>query len=152
MTTWHKFIQKNAVSPEWPYPIRYGKESEVTSDVLVIGGGIAGSHAAINAARRGVKVTLIEKGMTKWSGAGGAGVDHWLGACTNPCSKVTPEEYAQALTDGAGGYTCGHARYIDAMDGWETLLDCEKMGVRIRDREDEFKGADFRDEKTHVCL
>ena len=152
MTTWHKFIQKNAACPEWPYPIRYGKESEVTSDVLVIGGGIAGSHAAINAARRGVKVTLIEKGMTKWSGAGGAGVDHWLGACTNPCSKVTPGEYAQALTDGAGGYTCGHARYIDAMDGWETLLDCEKMGVRIRDREDEFKGADFKDEKTGLMF
>ena len=71
MTTWHRYIQKNSATPEWPYPIRYGKESEVSSDVLVIGGGIAGCHAAINAARKGVKVTLIEKGSTKWSGAGG---------------------------------------------------------------------------------
>ena len=152
MTTWHKYIQKNPTSPEWPYPIRYDKEREISTDVLVIGGGIAGCHAAINAARKNVKVTVLEKGMTKWSGAGGAGVDHWLGACTNPCSKVTPEEYVQALTDAAGGYTCGHARYIDAMDGWDTLLDCEKMGVRIRDVEDEFKGAEFRDEESRLMF
>ena len=152
MTTWHKYIQTNATSPEWPYPIRYDKESEINTDVLIIGGGIAGCHAAINAARKGVKVTVLEKGMTKRSGAGGAGVDHWLAACTNPCSKVTPEEYVQALTEAAGGYTCGHARYIDSMDGWDTLLDCEKMGVRIRDVEDEFKGADFRDDKTKLMF
>jgi succinate dehydrogenase/fumarate reductase flavoprotein subunit len=152
MTTWHQYIQKNPTSPEWPYPIRYDKENEIETDVLVIGGGIAGCHAAINAARKGVKVAVLEKGMTKRSGAGGAGVDHWLGACTNPCSKVTPEEYARTVTDAAGGYTSGHARYIHAMEGWDTLLDCEQMGVRIRDVEDEFKGADFRDDETKLMF
>ena len=37
---------------EWPYPIRYGEEKEVSADVLILGGGIAGCHAAINAAKR----------------------------------------------------------------------------------------------------
>jgi hypothetical protein len=29
-------------APRWPYPVSYGKENEVTGDVLVLGGGIAG--------------------------------------------------------------------------------------------------------------
>jgi two-component system NtrC family sensor kinase len=41
---------------EWPYPVNYGKENEVETDVLVLGGGIASCHAAINAAKRGAKV------------------------------------------------------------------------------------------------
>ena len=34
---------------EWPYSVNYGKENEVSADVLVLGGGIAGCHAARNA-------------------------------------------------------------------------------------------------------
>ena len=39
---------------EWPFPVYYGKENEVDTGVLILGGGIAGCHAAINAAKRGV--------------------------------------------------------------------------------------------------
>ena len=152
MTSWQKFVQRDAPIPEWPYPIRYGEENEITADVLILGGGIAGCHAAINAARRGVKVVVVEKGMTKRSGSGGAGVDHWLGACTNPCSKITPEEYTKAVIDSAGDYDCGPLRYINAKESWDTLLDCEQMGVQIRDVNDEFKGADFRDEETKLMF
>ena len=38
--------------------------------VLVIGGGIAGCEAAISAALKGHKVTLIEKKMTDWVDSG----------------------------------------------------------------------------------
>ena len=72
-------------APEWPYSVNYGKENEISTDVLVIGGGIAGCHAAINAARRGVKVVIVEKAAASRSGSGGAGVDHWGAALTNPC-------------------------------------------------------------------
>jgi succinate dehydrogenase/fumarate reductase flavoprotein subunit len=152
MTTWYEYIQRDSPVPEWPYPVRYGEEKEVVSDVLVIGGGIAGCQAAINAAARGASVAVAERGMTKRSGSGGAGVDHWHAACTNPCSKVTPMEYVKALMDSSGGYTCGPARYIETNESWDTLLDCEKMGVQIRDVKDEFKGADFRDEKTKLMF
>ena len=59
---------------EWPYPVQYEKENRLEADVLVLGGGIAGCHAAINAARRGAKVVVVDKGAVRRSGSGGAGV------------------------------------------------------------------------------
>ena len=76
---------------QWPYENEVGLEEEVTADVLVLGGGIAGCYAAIAAARKGLSVALVEKGATVRSGAAGSGVDHWESACTNPCSGVTPK-------------------------------------------------------------
>lgn len=152
MTTWHEYIQKSALVPEWPYPIRYGEESVIEADVLVLGGGIAGCHAAINARRKGVTVVVLEKEATKWSGNGGAGVDHWLSACTNPCSKVSPTEFTQRVVADSQGYDCGPLRYVNAREGWDTLLDCERMGVQIRDVHGEFKGADFRDDETGLMF
>ena len=35
---------------KWPYPVNYGKENEISTEVLIVGGGIAGCHAAISAA------------------------------------------------------------------------------------------------------
>ncbi|MDW8003025.1 MAG: FAD-dependent oxidoreductase [Deltaproteobacteria bacterium] len=133
---------------KWPYPVRYGKENWIDVDVLVVGGGIAGCHAAISAAKMGVRVAVVEKAATKWSGNGGAGVDHWQAACTNPCCKITPEEMTVAVVESLGGYECGLKRYIQCVEGYETLLEVERMGVKIRDTEDEFKGAEFRDDKT----
>lgn len=137
---------------KWPYPVKYGKEHRIYSDVLVIGGGIAGCHAAISATKAGAKVVLLEKGATKWSGNGGAGVDHWQAACTNPCCKISPEEMTRAVVDSLSGYECGLKRYIQCVEGYDTLLEIEKMGVKIRDTGDEFKGAEFRDEKTKLLF
>jgi len=41
--------------------VNYGKENEVEADVLVLGEGIAGSHAAISTARKSTRVVLVEK-------------------------------------------------------------------------------------------
>ena len=81
----------------WPYPDEFGQTETVDSDILVLGGGLAGCFAAIAAARKGKKVVLVEKGATKRSGAAGTGFDHWESACTNPCSGVTPEEIAEEM-------------------------------------------------------
>jgi succinate dehydrogenase/fumarate reductase flavoprotein subunit len=134
-------------SIEWPYPIRYQKEREVSTDVLVLGGGVAGCFAAISAAQKGANVILVEKGSTIRSGAGGAGCDHWVHT-PNPCSKITAEELVAYELESNGGYCNGISRYIAARESYDTLLELEKMGGKIRDTEDEFKGADFRDEKT----
>lgn len=133
---------------EWPYPILWGKQKEINTDVLILGGGIAGCWAAIAALKKGVKVALVEKGATIRSGAGGAGCDHWESAATNPCSRVTPEELTQAMIADNDGYNNGISHYIECREGYERLLDLEKMGGKIRDTEDEFKGAEFRDEET----
>ncbi len=151
MSNWYDYIQQNASRLEWPYPIRYGKENHITTDVLIIGGGVAGCHAAINATRRGAKVVVIDKGPVRRSGCSGAGVDHWHAACTNPCSRVTPEAMLAAYEkDGnsygelGNGITC----YITCREGYDALLDVEKMGVPVRDINNEFVGAEFRDDKT----
>ena len=152
MSTWHEYVQQTGKLPEWPYPVNYDRVNEETFDVIVIGGGVAGLQAAINAARMGVRVAVIERGHAKRSGAGGAGVDHWHGAVTNPCSRVTPEMYTRACYDSMKGWTGGHVRYIITRDGWDTLQECEDMGLQIRDVNDEFKGSDFRDEETKLCF
>ena len=46
---------------EWPYANESDQMAEEVSDVLVLGGGLAGLNAAIAAARMHVKVTLLEK-------------------------------------------------------------------------------------------
>ena len=143
---WNKLIQEHGI-PEWPYPIRYGEETEVDADVVVLGGGIAGCWAAISAARRGVKVVLVEKGATRRSGSGGAGCDHWLNT-PHPKSPITAEEVVEWELVSSGGYTNALSRYIAARESYETLLELEQMGGKIRDTEDRFKGAPFRDEET----
>ena len=62
MTVWYEYLQQNGSVPEWPYSICYGEEQLIRADVLVLGGGIAGCHAAINARRRGAQVVVLEKG------------------------------------------------------------------------------------------
>jgi len=136
----------------WPYPLEYDKEETISCEVLVLGGGIAGCMAAIAAAREGKEVVLVEKGATKMSGAGGSGCDHWESAATNPCSKVTPEELTQSMLDDNDGYNNGISHYIECREGWDRMLDIEKMGGKIRDTEDEFKGADFRDDDSKLMF
>jgi succinate dehydrogenase/fumarate reductase flavoprotein subunit len=152
MSIWHEYVQREGTVPEWPYPVNYGKVNEIASDILVAGGGLAGVRAAISACQMGANVVLADVGHAKRSGAGGAGVDHWHGACTNPCSKVTPEEYTKGCYESMEGYTGAHVRYIITSESWDALLECEKWGLRIRDVEDEFKGAEFRDEKTKLLF
>jgi succinate dehydrogenase/fumarate reductase flavoprotein subunit len=130
----------------------YGKVNEVSCDVLIVGGGVAGCHAATSAARHGAKTVLVDRGNAKRSGAGGAGVDHWHGAVTNPCSKVSPLDYTLACFESTRGYTSGIARYVINKESWDTLQECEEMGVQIRDIKDEFKGAPFRDEETKLMF
>lgn len=135
---------------QWPYKNEIGEEQHYTCDVLVLGGGLAGCYAAIAAARKGKKVILMEKGTTARAGSAGSGFDHWESACTNPGSKVTPKEVAEAYIDEQDHYSNGIAHYIECREGWDRLLDMEAFGGKIRDTEDEFKGADFRDDETKL--
>jgi succinate dehydrogenase/fumarate reductase flavoprotein subunit len=97
-------------------------------------------------------VVVVEKGAAKMSGAGGSGCDHWESAASNPCSKVTPEVLTNAMLDDNDGYNNGISHYIECREGYDRLLDIEKMGGKIRDTEDEFKGAAFRDEESKLLF
>lgn len=137
----------------WPYPILYEEEELLRTEVLVLGGGLAGCFAAISAARKGLKVILVDKGAVMHSGAAGAGVDHWMVCPANPASKVSPEEYIlEPIQRYKGGYGNALAEYITARDSYDILLELERMGVKVRDTDDAFRGAEFRDEKTKLLF
>jgi len=53
------------------------KTERVVTDVLCVGGGIAGLMAAIRACDLGATVVIAEKGATKYSGSGRIGNDHF---------------------------------------------------------------------------
>lgn len=137
---------------QWPYANEIDTEAVDSCDVLVLGGGRAGCYAAIAAARKGKKVILVEKGATERSGAAGSGFDHWESACTNPCSQVSPKEIAEAYIEEQDDYSNGIAHYIECREGYDRLLDMEAFGGKIRDTQDEFKGAPFRDDKTKLMF
>lgn len=136
----------------WPYPIEWDRTEQVDADVLVIGGGASGCFAAMGAASRGARVVMWEKAATMTSGAMGSGCDHWEMAATNPCSRVTPEELADAMIRGHRGYNNGISHYIEARESYDRLLDLERYGAKIRDTDDEFAGADFRDDRTKLMF
>jgi len=156
MTQWKDLLEKYGKPTRWPYPILYDQEQEIEADVLVIGGGIAGCWAAISAARNGVKVALVEKADTIRSGAGGPGCDHWCVAPANPHSKVDPDDWAKRLVAHpvhAGdpppeplpvSYANGIGTQIQCREDWDTLLEMEQMGGKIRDTDDEYVGAEGR--------
>jgi succinate dehydrogenase/fumarate reductase flavoprotein subunit len=156
MTRWQDLLEKYGKPTPWPYPIRYDKESEIETDVLIIGGGIAGCWAAISAARSGIRVALVEKADTVRSGSGGPGCDHWCVAPANPHSKVDPDDWAKRLVEHpmhAGqpptepnplAYSNGIGTQIQCREDWDTLQEIEQMGGKIRDTDDEYVGAEGR--------
>jgi succinate dehydrogenase/fumarate reductase flavoprotein subunit len=150
MTTFNEFLEKEGHAPAWPYPIKYDKEQEIETDVLVLGGGIAGCWAAISAARKGVKVALVEKSATIRSGSGGPGCDHWCDCVTHPLSKADPDEWVQRLTKPP--YSNGIGREIQVRENWDTLQEMEMMGGKIRDTEDEYLGAEGRDDVSKIMI
>ena len=152
MGTWHEYLMSEGTPPEWPYPVKFGEENELEADVLVLGGGIAGCWAAISAARNGAKVALMEKGDVRRSGAGGPGCDHWCNVPANPLSRVDPDEWAVAETEAGGSFSNGIGIQIQCREDFDTLLEMEQIGGKIRDTDDEFVGVEGRDDKTKFMI
>jgi len=150
MTRWQDYVHEQGDLPDWPYPVHYGKEQEIETDILVVGGGIGGCWAAISAARSGLSVALVEKGDVQRSGAGGPGCDHWCNAPANPLSNVDPDEWAVHMA--SRPYCNGIGIQIQCREDWDTLQEMEMMGGKIRDTKGEYKGAKGRDEKTKLMI
>ena len=134
---------------KWPYEIKYEEEKRITTDVLIIGAGMAGCFCAIHVARRGAKVTLIEKGAAIRSGASGAGIDHWMMCADNPGSKCKADEMI-SYWDKVEPFCGNHTMYICMREAYDALLDLEELGVKVRDSDGDFEGAPFRDPETKL--
>jgi succinate dehydrogenase/fumarate reductase flavoprotein subunit len=82
----------------------------IKTDILVIGGGLSGCMAAINAADHGAKVAIMEKSHTERSGAAGTGNDHfWFydPEIHGPRGWTIPDMVRDISTDGEYGKTKG---------------------------------------------
>ncbi len=148
MGTWNEFLQKEGTPPEWPYPVKFGEETEYDVDVVVLGGGIAGCWAAITAARNGAKVAIMDKGDIRRSGSGGPGCDHWCNVPANPHSRVNPDEWANDEMNTLGDFSNGIGIEIQCREDFDTLLEMEQMGGKIRDTDDDFLGVEGRYDDT----
>ena len=72
------------------------EKQSIKTDVLIVGGGIAGMQAAIASAETGTDVLVVEKADTRRSGWGGMGNDHFL--CYIPeVHQETLEEAVQGV-------------------------------------------------------
>lgn len=145
--SYYQYCAEHGV-PAWPYPTEYDQVTRDSADVLVIGGGLSGCFAAMHAAERGCSVIMLEKGATVRSGSGGTGTDHWMFCATNPGCKITIQEMFDAYA--ADPYCAKHLMWIIYHEAYDSLLDLERIGVKVRDTGDDFKGAPFRDEKTKL--
>ncbi|MEW6669505.1 MAG: FAD-dependent oxidoreductase [Thermodesulfobacteriota bacterium] len=66
----------------------------VETDVLIVGGGLAGNNAAIGAAESGARVLIVDKGSLERCGAIAGGVDHFM-AYLNTAPWDTREAYLE---------------------------------------------------------
>jgi succinate dehydrogenase/fumarate reductase flavoprotein subunit len=115
----------------------------VSTDVLVIGGGLAGCMAAIKASESGVKVIIAEKANTLSSGCAGTGIDHVWGyypAIHEPMGWTIEdlmEDHTQVI---ARGLINKELLHLVASEAYDRVLDLEKFGVNFRYKDSKWPG------------
>jgi adenylylsulfate reductase subunit A len=111
--------------------------NSIDTDVLVVGGGVAGSMAAIPALEAGLKVVVCEKGkVLDHCGSIGCGVDHYLTVMDSGPEWDTPEfliRHVPELTD----------YIVDMAVAGRVIREMPRIFRKI-----ESFGVDFRDRKT----
>lgn len=110
------------------------KWNSLETDVLVIGGGVAGCMAAIPALEAGLSVIVCEKGkVLDHCGSVGCGVDHYLTIMESGPEWDTPEfliKHLPKLTDGIVDMAVA-SRVIHEMP--KVVRKIESFGVNFKD-------------------
>ncbi|CAL9652047.1 hypothetical protein SUDANB95_06619 [Actinosynnema sp. ALI-1.44] len=102
---------------------------ELSCDVLVIGGGTAGSMAAITAAEHGKSVLLLEKAHVRHSGALAMGMDGVNNAVIP--GKASPEDYVAEITRANDGIVDQRTVLQTATRGYDMVRRLERYGVKF---------------------
>jgi succinate dehydrogenase/fumarate reductase flavoprotein subunit len=122
------------------------KKNEIISldsDVLIIGGGLAGCMAAIKASESGVTVILVEKANTLASGCAGTGVDHMWAYIPPVHEKMgyTIEDLIESHTRGiAHGFIDRELLHLITRESYNRMLDLERFGLNFRYRDSKLPG------------
>ncbi|BCO42384.1 fumarate reductase/succinate dehydrogenase flavoprotein-like FrdA [Mycobacterium paraintracellulare] len=102
-------------------------------DVLVIGGGTAGTMAALSAAENGAQVLLLEKAHVRHSGALAMGMDGVNNAVIP--GKAEPEDYVAEITRANDGIVNQRTIYQTATRGFAMVQRLERYGVKFEKNE-----------------
>jgi len=107
----------------------------IETDVLIIGGGLAGCMAGIKAREHGVKVAIAEKSNTLTSGQAGSGIDHIWAYIPEVHGKMgwTMEDLVEDHVQDVGhGFASRELLHFMARQSYDRVLDLERYGLRIR--------------------
>ena len=102
---------------------------QLECDVLVIGGGTAGTMAALTAAENGAQVLLLEKAHVRHSGALAMGMDGVNNAVIP--GKAEPEDYVAEITRANDGIVNQRTIYQTATRGFAMVQRLERYGVKF---------------------
>ncbi|MBW1802081.1 MAG: FAD-binding protein, partial [Deltaproteobacteria bacterium] len=119
-------------------------DKPVETGVLIVGGGIGGLMAAVNAADNGADVLIAEKANTKRSGSGATGNDHFT--CYIPevhgddIEPIVNEVYASLL----GRFQDGNVVTTYLRESFGIVKNWDKWGIGMKvDGKWEFTGHAF---------
>ncbi|MFD7240877.1 fumarate reductase/succinate dehydrogenase flavoprotein subunit [Streptomyces massasporeus] len=102
---------------------------ELTCDVLVIGGGTAGTMAALTAAEHGANVLLLEKAHVRHSGALAMGMDGVNNAVIP--GRAEPDDYVAEITRANDGIVDQSTVRQTAARGFGMVQRLESYGVKF---------------------
>ncbi|MFE9453633.1 fumarate reductase/succinate dehydrogenase flavoprotein subunit [Streptomyces sp. NPDC006739] len=102
---------------------------ELTCDVLVIGGGTAGTLAALTAAEHGANVLLLEKAHVRHSGALAMGMDGVNNAVIP--GRAEPDDYVAEITRANDGIVDQSTVRQTATRGFSMVQRLESYGVKF---------------------
>jgi len=102
---------------------------QLETDVLVVGGGLAGLRAAIAAAEGGASVLLVSKTQVAVDNCTAA---IW-GAASGAVGNTTEEEYLARLTEKAAGRGDPVLREVLAEESGSTIRELQRFGVRYEE-------------------
>ncbi|MFE0255898.1 fumarate reductase/succinate dehydrogenase flavoprotein subunit [Streptomyces sp. NPDC059010] len=101
----------------------------LSCDVLVIGGGTAGTMAALTAAGRGASVLLLEKAHVRHSGALAMGMDGVNNAVIP--GRAEPDDYVAEITRANDGIVDQSTVRQTATRGFDMVKRLESYGVKF---------------------
>ncbi len=108
----------------------------LNTDVVIIGGGLAGCMAAIKASEYNISVTILEKANVKRSGCAGSGIDHLWSYIPPVHEKMgwtiddLIEDHSQSR--GYGGFLRKDILRLIASNMYDRMLELESFGLKFR--------------------
>lgn len=111
----------------------------IDTDILILGGGLAGCMAAIRAKERNIDVAIVEKAAIKRSGEAGRGLDHYPAIAHPKINGLVAEEYGRIRANDLAGLASRKLSIITAKDALKPVVVLEDIGVKVREEDGTFK-------------